>query len=115
MRVNGALLGQCINKNVSIIGTIQLVCNICIILISKKVANLYIFYCNIFQIHPSNKAFNIMTSDNFNVVVNLKTPVSNNVAGLVEVHGICEGPSSIACDYYIVFPYNLANTYSTYK
>ncbi|XKL66220.1 hypothetical protein PGB90_009640 [Kerria lacca] len=87
MRVNGALLGQCINKNVSIIGTIQL-------------------------IHPSNKAFNIMTSDNFNVVVNLKTPVSNNVAGLVEVHGICEGPSSIACDYYIVFPYNLANTYN---
>ncbi len=66
-----------------------------------------------FQLHPDNMGFNVTTGDNFNVSVKLQTPVSGNVTGLVEVHGTCQGPSAIACDYYYVFPDTLANTYGT--
>lgn len=56
-------------------------------------------------------AFNIQSGDGFNVTINLKQPLSENITGLVEVHGIAQGPSSILCDYYIGFPHELAQTY----
>ncbi|XP_065217442.1 uncharacterized protein LOC135843463 [Planococcus citri] len=86
MRTNGALLGKCTSKRVSMIGTVQVVL-------------------------PNNMAFNILSGDSFNITVNLKEPLTENVTGLVEVHGIAKGPSTIECDYYILFPVELAKTY----
>lgn len=64
-----------------------------------------------FQAHAGSTRFNITTSDQRTVSAILKTPLGDNINGLVEIHGIAEGPAIVTCDYLISFPYNLANTY----
>ncbi|KAK7576033.1 hypothetical protein V9T40_012319 [Parthenolecanium corni] len=88
MRANGASLSKCINKPVSVIGTVQMV-------------------------HPDSQGFNITTSDSYNVSVKLQRPLTDNVSGLVEIHGVAQGPATVACDYYISFPPSLASTYES--
>ncbi|CAH0385113.1 unnamed protein product [Bemisia tabaci] len=89
-RVNGTFLSQNVGKPISIIGSIL-------------------------KMNPSNNGFDIQTTDNHVVSVSCKEMISECLDGLVEVRGIAEGKNSVTCDYYILFPRELASTFDTEK
>lgn len=65
--------------------------------------------------NPSNNGFDIQTTDNHVVSVSCKEMISECLDGLVEVRGIAEGKNSVTCDYYILFPRELASTFGETK
>ncbi|KAK9507332.1 hypothetical protein O3M35_007211 [Rhynocoris fuscipes] len=86
--VNGSLLPQFVGKVVTIFGTVNGT--------------------------PRGSMFDIITTDKHLVSITLRKPLSEPIAGLVEVHGIVKNKDSIICNYYMMFPPDIASTYGKF-
>lgn len=61
--------------------------------------------------NPQGTSFDVKTPDLQVVTINLRKPLKEPVTGVVEVHGIVQGRNSMVCDFYMVYPKELADTY----
>ncbi|BES96168.1 Replication factor A protein 3 [Nesidiocoris tenuis] len=84
--VNGAFLGQFVGHTVTLFGTV-------------------------ISVERTGKSFDLMSSDKHVVTVALRTPLTEPLTGLVEVHGIVKGKNNVICNYYLSIPGELAANY----
>uniref|UniRef100_A0A0A9YBH4 Replication protein A 14 kDa subunit n=1 Tax=Lygus hesperus TaxID=30085 RepID=A0A0A9YBH4_LYGHE len=84
--VNGALLPQYIGKTVSIFGTV-------------------------IPTNTSGTSFDLMACDKKVVTVSLRSPLTEPLTGVVEVHGIVKGRDNIICNYYMAVPSEISGNY----
>ncbi|KAF6208927.1 hypothetical protein GE061_014669 [Apolygus lucorum] len=84
--VNGALLPQYIGKTVTIFGSV-------------------------IPGNSSGASFDLMASDRKVVTVALRTPLTEPITGVVEVHGIVKGKDNIICNYYMAVPSEISGNF----
>ncbi|XP_063240242.1 replication protein A 14 kDa subunit-like isoform X2 [Bacillus rossius redtenbacheri] len=56
------------------------------------------------EVNPNGMSFEILTTDEQRLTVNMKHPLEEPVTGVIEVRGTAQGRTMLMCDSYIMFP-----------